>query len=93
MLIHIGSCAFGGKPTREVLLLRLDDTTGALELAGEQTLPHENPGWLLQREGRVVYVAYENEDGLVQGFKADSCGQLTELGPAVNQPKTAFAAE
>ena len=83
MLIHVGTCAFGGKPTRDVLLLSLDDATGTLELVSQQTLSFENPGWILHVTGGAAYVAFENEEGCVQGFTVDGSGGLAAAGAAV----------
>ncbi len=83
MLINVGTCAFGGKPTRDVLLLSLDDATGSLELISQQTLAFDNPGWILHIAGGAAYVAYENEEGCVQGFTVDASGSLTPAGAAV----------
>ena len=57
MLIHVGTCSFGAAPTRAVLLLSMDDDSGALQLLGRQDLNHENPGWILHAGGGTVCAA------------------------------------
>jgi 6-phosphogluconolactonase (cycloisomerase 2 family) len=86
MLIHVGTCSFGDAATSAVLLLSLDEVTGALTLVGQQLLSRENPGWILHTGPGVAYVAYENADGAVQKFEVECSGALKELEEVAAAP-------
>eukprot|EP00566_Odontella_aurita_P011758 CAMPEP_0113551408 /NCGR_PEP_ID=MMETSP0015_2-20120614/14509_1 /TAXON_ID=2838 /ORGANISM="Odontella" /LENGTH=390 /DNA_ID=CAMNT_0000452299 /DNA_START=41 /DNA_END=1213 /DNA_ORIENTATION=- /assembly_acc=CAM_ASM_000160 len=91
--IHVGT-AFGDNesPTRAVLRLTLSRKDNKLSISGPPVVIREgeNPGWLSryvtdeQGNSQRVYIALEDDPGLLQAYTVETDGDLTPLGEAVS---------
>ena len=85
-LIHVGT-SFGddNSPTKTILRLSLSSATGGLSLAGPP-IPTDglNPGWISRQSNGFVYVAMEDDPGMLQAFRLGDDGDLQPVGPPVS---------